>query len=172
MEALEQYEGELTSHEMTELSTYEKIYTIGSFRVQSMRQVAGRDGFYSAHIGEQLGYRYLIEKIIDAGAFGQVMRCIDMKERGRSVAVKISKNKKQDIDNASCEAKLLTRINSKDPDKYGIVRMFDSFHFRRHYIIVFELLDMNLYRYIKQPTFRGMNRDLLRQIAIQLLLGL
>jgi len=147
---------------MTELTTYEFIYTIGSHRVHTMRSVAGRDGFYSAHVGEQLGYRYQVEKIIDAGAFGQVMRCIDMKEAGRTVAVKISKNKKQDMDNASVEAKLLMRINSKDPDKYGIVKMSDSFNFRRHFIIVFELLDINLYRYIKQPGFRGMNRDLLR----------
>ena len=58
------------------------------------------------------------------------------------------------------------RINNKDPDKYGIVRMLDSFYFRRHYVIVFELLDVNLYKYIKTPGFRGMNKDLLRQIAI------
>ena len=78
------------------------------------------------------------------------------------MAVKISKNKKQDTDNASVEAKLLARILGKDPDKYGIVKMFDSFFFRRHFIIAFELLDINLYKYIKQPGFRGMNKDLLR----------
>ena len=50
--------------------------------------------------------------------------------------------------------------------------MFDSFYFRRHFIIVFELLDINLYKYIKQPGFRGMNKDLLRQIATQMLQGL
>ena len=50
--------------------------------------------------------------------------------------------------------------------------MYDSFYFRRHYIIVFELLGMNLYKYIKQPGFRGMNKDLLRQLATQLLYGL
>ena len=107
IEALEQYEGELTPFEMTELTTYNFIYTVGSVRVEGMRQIANRDGFYKAQIGEQLGYRYLIEKIIDAGAFGQVVRCIDMKDGGRSVAVKISKSKKQDTDNARVEAKLL-----------------------------------------------------------------
>lgn len=149
MEALEQYEGELTPFEMTELSTYNCIYAVGSVRVSSMRQLTNRDGFYNARIGEQIGYRYLVEKIIDAGAFGQVLRCIDMKDGGRIVAVKISKNKKQDTDNASIEARLLNRILGKDPDKYGIVKMYDSFYFRRHFIIVFEHLGMNLYRYIK-----------------------
>lgn len=45
-------------------------------------------------VGEQLGYRYLIEKKIDAGAFGQVVRCIDMRDSGKMVAIKIGKNKK------------------------------------------------------------------------------
>ena len=48
MEALEQYEGELTPFEMTELSTYKCIYAVGSVRVQSMRQITNRDGFYNA----------------------------------------------------------------------------------------------------------------------------
>lgn len=113
-----------------------------------------------------------MDKIIDAGAFGQVVRCIDMKDNGKTVAIKLSKNKKQETDNACVEAKLLKRILGKDPDKFGIVKMYDSFFFRRHFIIVFELLDVNLYKYIKQPHFRGMNKDLLRQIAQQLLLGL
>lgn len=37
IEALEQYEGELTPFEMTELSTYSCIYAVGSVRVSSMR---------------------------------------------------------------------------------------------------------------------------------------
>ena len=79
---------------MTELNSYDFIYTVGSVRVSSLRQVSTKDGFYHAHLGEQLGYRYLIDKIIDAGAFGQVVRCIDMKDSGRPLAIKISKNKK------------------------------------------------------------------------------
>lgn len=85
-----------------------------------------------------------------------------MKDNGKTVAIKLSKSKKQDTDNACVEAKLLKRILGKDPDKFGIVKMYDSFYFRRHFIIVFELLDINLYRYIKQPHFKGMNKDLLR----------
>ena len=95
-----------------------------------------------------------------------------MKDSGRQVAIKISKNRKQETDNAKVEAKLLKRILGKDPDRYGIVKMFGSFDFRRYFIIVFELLDVNLYKYIKQPNFRGMNKDLLRQIATQMLHGL
>jgi len=47
-----------------------------------------------SRVGEQLGYRYQVDKLLDAGAFGQVMRCIDMKDSGKLVAIKISKSKK------------------------------------------------------------------------------
>ena len=131
--------------------------------MSSIRQVSRQDGFYQARVGAQIAYRYQVDKIIDAGAFGQVVKCIDMKDdSGRPLAIKISKNKKKETDNARVEAKLLKRILGKDPDKYGIVKMYDSFCFRRHFLIVFELLDINLYKYIKQPGFRGMNKDLLR----------
>ena len=55
----------------------------------------------------------------------------------------------------------------KDPDKWGIVKMFDSFFFRHHFIIVFELLDINLYKFIKQPypQFKGMDTKVLRVLA-------
>jgi len=108
LEALDVYDGELTPFEMSELTTYDFIYTVGSVRVEGMRQISNREGFYNAHIGEQIGYRYWIDKIIDSGAFGLVLRCFDMKIEGQLVAVKLSKNKKQETDNASVEAKLLT----------------------------------------------------------------
>lgn len=148
-EAIEQYDGELTAFEMSELTAYDFIYTVGSVRVDRLSQVQAREGFYQARVGEQLGYRFMVEKVIDAGAFGQVVRAIDMKDSGMPVAIKISKNKKSETDNARVEARLLKRILGKDPDKYGIVKMYDSFQFRRYFIIVFELLDMNLYKYIK-----------------------
>ena len=39
-EALEQYEGELTPFEKSEVASYDFIYTVGSVRVSSIRQVS------------------------------------------------------------------------------------------------------------------------------------
>ena len=50
--------------------------------------------------------------------------------------------------------------------------MIDSFAFRSYYIIVFELLHINLYRYIRSPEFRGMRKEELRGIASQMIHGL
>lgn len=97
---------------------------------------------------------------------------MDFKEGGKSVAVKISKNVKSEVENAAIEAKLLKQILGKDPDKHGVVKMIDNFKFRNHYIITFELLGINLFKFIKQPSFRGLKRDKLRHIASQMLISL
>ena len=50
-------------------------------------------------------------KIIDQGAFGQVVQCIDFKDpKMKSVAAKIGKNKKFDVDNALLEVRMLKKL--------------------------------------------------------------
>jgi hypothetical protein len=94
-----EYESELTPFENSELSRFQYIYTIGSVRVRSRNQVSFH-GKYRITPGEQIGYRYLVESVIDAGAFGQVCKCIDMREGGNYVAVKISSDRSQETTNA------------------------------------------------------------------------
>lgn len=96
---------------------------------------------------------------IDAGAFGTVIRCKDMKDKNQKVvAVKISKNKKFDIDNANVEIKILKKLqagNTVDNEgKDCIVDIIDSFKFRQHVVIVFECLGCNLYKYMQSNLNR------------------
>jgi len=88
-----------------------------------------------------------------------------MKNDGNDVAIKISRNRHKDVVNAQVEVRILKQILGKFPDRHGIVKMIDNFQFRGYYFIVFELLEINLYRYIKEPTFTGMKKEYLRQIA-------
>lgn len=97
--------------------------------------------------------------------------CYDIKT-GQDVALKLSKNKKAEVENAAVEAKLLKKILGNDPDKNGIVKMLDYFPFRHHFVIVFEFLDMNLYKYIKQKDFRAFDKTLLKRVATQMLQAL
>ncbi len=59
--------------------------------------------------------------MLDSGAFGQVVKCIDMREGGNSVAVKISRNTNQEMLNAQVEVRILKQILGKNGDKHGIV---------------------------------------------------
>lgn len=87
-------------------------------------------------------------EIVDKGAFGQVVKAIDMKEGGREVAVKISRNKQFDFDNGLVEYRILSTIKENDPtDSSGIVRVLDCFPFRKHMVLVFELLGENLFKH-------------------------
>lgn len=111
-----------------------------------------------AQVGEHLGYRYEITKVIDNGAFGQVVQCMDMKDSNqRIVAAKIGKNKKFDIDNAQVEIKFLQKLKAGFKESHNcdcegkdrIVEYLDSFKFRQHVVIIFEMLHFNLYKFIK-----------------------
>lgn len=96
-----------------------------------------------------------------------------MKEGGKELALKISRNKKFDFDNASIEYKILTSLKDKDQtDGCGIVRVMGKFPFRKHMVLVFELLGLNLYKHMRKPTFKGFQKDFLRSISTQLLLSL
>ena len=102
---------QLTEFEKIEIGMFERIYTIGRVRRLNQYSVANHDGDYIVQEGEQLGYRYEVISKIDAGAFGTVIRCRDMKSKDcQSVAVKISKNKKFDVDNANVEIRIVKKL--------------------------------------------------------------
>lgn len=69
-EALGRYEDELTAYEKQELAHFEVIYTIGSRRVHNRFDYCTKEGLYIPQAGEHLGYRYIVEKVLGAGAFG------------------------------------------------------------------------------------------------------
>jgi len=51
-------------------------------------------------------------------------------------------------------------LKKEDPtDKHGVVRIIDSFPFRKHMVLVFELLGVNLYKYMKNESFKPFSRD-------------
>lgn len=69
------------------------------------------------------------------------------------------------------EIKIVQTLNKKDVNnKFGIVRMLDSFYFRKHMVLVFELLGLNLYRYMRSSSFIGLSKDELKSIASQVLI--
>jgi len=61
----------------------------------------------------------------------------------------------------------------KDPDdKQGIIRIIDSFDFRKHLVLSFEMLSINLYDFLRRNNFEGVSESLVRRFAIQLLIAL
>lgn len=82
-----------------------------------------------------------------------MIKCVDCKDPNRSVvAAKISKNKKFDVDNANVEIKILRKLqagNQMDNEGHDcMVEYIDSFKLRQHVVIIFECLNVNLYKYM------------------------
>ena len=54
----------------------------------------------------------------------------------------------------------------------NVVHVGDSFYFRGHLCIGFELLSLNLYEFVKNNNFQGLSLGLIRRFAQQLLVSL
>ena len=164
----------MTEFEKIEMGMFDKIFTVGKVRRSNQYSVADAEGQYLVKAGEQIGYRYEVVQTIDSGAFGTVIRCVDFKDPAHGqVAIKISKNKKFDVDNALVEIKILKKLGAEGQDddegRQQIVEMLDSFRFRQHVVIIFECLGHNLYKFMqlnrrRQPMFAASQ---LRAVARQ-----
>ncbi|KAK3328324.1 hypothetical protein B0T19DRAFT_442233 [Cercophora scortea] len=172
----------LNIYERGEIVDYKDIYFCGTQNaakvvgdVQSNHPNFGYDderGDYSIVPGDHLSYRYEIIDILGKGSFGQVVRCIDHKT-GVLVAVKIIRNKKRFHQQALVEVNILQKLREWDPkNRHSMVNFTHSFYFRGHLCISTELLDMNLYEFIKSNAFRGFSLKLIRRFTKQLLSSL
>jgi len=169
----------LTPYEKSEVLGYPEVWFVGRVSTPKIRGSvhsglpnAGYDdnrGEYQATPGDHIAYRYEIVSLLGQGSFGQVLKCVDH-GTGSAVALKIIRNKRRFQRQAQVEATILSTLSSADPaDQAGIVRIYDSFTFRSHLCISFELLSANLYEHIKAKNFIGMGMPSVRHIASQVL---
>ncbi|KAI1118527.1 hypothetical protein F5Y14DRAFT_438506 [Nemania sp. NC0429] len=172
----------LNRYEVGEIMDYPDIYFCGTQNaskivgdVHTSKPNFGYDderGDYSIIMGDHLSYRYEIVDVLGKGSFGQVVRCIDHKTGGL-VAVKIIRNKKRFHQQALIEVNILKKLREWDPkNKHSMVNFTQSFYFRGHLCISTELLDMNLYEFIKSNSFRGFSLKLIRRFTKQMLSSL
>ena len=65
------------------------------------------------------------------------------------------------------ELRILKYLNHHDRhDQHNIIRVNDFMVFRKHLLISFECLSMNLYEFIKNNNFQGVSHSLIRRFAI------
>ncbi|CAJ1036299.1 putative Protein kinase domain/Protein tyrosine kinase [Leishmania utingensis] len=172
----------LTSYEEEEVKDYlPSVYFGGTEQCKKIHGVRGtekNDGYdddnfhYRVVVGDHLLYRYEVVRILGQGTFGIVVRALDHKYH-RLVAVKVIKNKPNYTKQAREEINTLELLNRDDPDdEANIVRLLGSHIFRKHYILVFELLPSDLYAIIQRNKFRPMSRDFIYELSEQLLTAL
>jgi len=180
----------LNEYEQSEVLEYPQVWFLGA-AAGKVRGVPGPAGAANNHgyddergdylsVGhdeklahDHLAYRYEVLGLLGRGSFGAVLRCFDYKTQTMR-AVKIIRNKKRFHHQALVEVKILEHLRGRDPsgEASNMVAMHESFYFRQHLCIAFELLSMNLYEFIKNNNFQGLSLGLIRRFAQQLLVSL
>ncbi|KAM3866548.1 dual specificity protein kinase CLK4-like [Diretmus argenteus] len=127
------------------------------------------EGHLIYHIGDMLRARYEILSTLGEGAFGKVVECIDHSKDGARVALKIIKNIDRYREAAMSEVEVLDQLNSLDCDrKHACVRMLDWFDYHGHICIVFELLGLSTYDFLKENNFQPFSVEHIRHMAYQI----
>lgn len=164
----------LTPFEEIEILNVEKVWFIGigAHKVKTGVKNNGFDedsGDYRVIIGDHLVYRYEVMAPLGSGTFGTVVKVFDHKLK-KEFAVKIIKNKPRFNQIALEEIEVLQYLRGKDANNsFKIVHLLESFYFRNHTCLKFDLLGMSLYQYIKLNSFQGFSPVIIRKIATQLL---
>lgn len=167
----------LTPYEHHEIFNYPQIYFIGA-NANKRPGLTGssnncdydnEQGSYIHIPHDHVAYRYEVLKVIGKGSFGQVVKAYDHKTHTH-VALKMVRNEKRFHKQAQEEIRILEHLRKQDKDNtMNIIHMQDSFTFRNHMCITFELLSINLYELIKKNKFQGFSLQLVRKFSHSLL---
>ena len=174
-QVLKTYKQHLNIFEVKELFEYSQIYYLGKIccnKSNSNHVYDNEYGEYTFVIGDHIAFRYEIINCLGKGSFGQVLKCFDHKEK-ELVAIKIIKNNRMFLKQATVELQILKRIAKYgNDDKYHLLQFKDHFFFREHLCISSELLSYNLYDYLQLINFQGLPVKVIQSICLQILSGL
>ncbi|XP_017846500.1 dual specificity tyrosine-phosphorylation-regulated kinase mbk-1 isoform X7 [Drosophila busckii] len=126
------------------------------------------DGHLIYHNGDILHHRYKIMATLGEGTFGRVVKVKDM-ERDFCMALKIIKNVEKYREAAKLEINALEKIAMKDPHgDHLCVKMIDWFDYHGHMCIVFEMLGLSVFDFLRENNYEPYSLEQVRHMAYQL----
>ncbi|XP_066283915.1 dual specificity tyrosine-phosphorylation-regulated kinase 2-like [Branchiostoma lanceolatum] len=176
-QAMKTFMHKLTPFEHHEIFNYPEVYFAGPNAKKRQGVIGGANnngfddeqGSYIHIPHDHICYRFEVLKVLGKGSFGQVVKVYDHKNHVHT-ALKMVRNEKRFHRQAQEEIRILEHLKKQDKDNnMNIVHMGESFTFRNHICITFELLSMNLYELIKKNKFQGFSLQLVRKFAHSLL---
>lgn len=179
-EALAKYRRVLTSHEQTEIKSFSSVWFVGATarkiaNASGEGQSSGFDdekGRYKCVKNDHMAYRYEVLKGLGKGSFGDVVKAYDHKTKSY-IAIKIIRNERRFHKQAQSEIKILDLIRRQDKkNNHNLIHMKDSFLFRGHLCITFEIMHCDLYAALKKDGFRGFGKATLKSYAKSLVSSL
>lgn len=77
------------------------------------------------------------------------------------------------ITNCNClQVSILSRLSQENADEFNFVRAYECFQHKNHTCLVFEMLEQNLYDFLKQNKFSPLPLKYIRPILQQVLTAL
>uniref|UniRef100_A0A3B4WXN0 Protein kinase domain-containing protein n=1 Tax=Seriola lalandi dorsalis TaxID=1841481 RepID=A0A3B4WXN0_SERLL len=112
---------------------------------------------------------YFVEKYLGCGGYGKVAQCTRLDNKVK-MAVKIVRN---DMTWAGKrEVAVLQKLRKLDQDKNNLVRFAEHFEYKGHVCLAFEMLDINIYDFIRSRDFQPLHLSEIRVITQQMLVAL
>ncbi|BFF98431.1 homeodomain-interacting protein kinase 2 [Drosophila madeirensis] len=173
----QQQQQQVPHHSNSLKTAHTKVATSGGHantQPPSKRSSSGADGDYQLVQHEvlySLSAEYEVLEFLGRGTFGQVVKCW---KRGTSeiVAIKILKNHPSYARQGQIEVSILSRLSQENADEFNFVRAFECFQHKNHTCLVFEMLEQNLYDFLKQNKFSPLPLKYIRPILEQVLTAL
>jgi len=116
-------------------------------------------------------HQYEVLEFLGRGTFGQVVKCWK-KGTNEIVAIKILKNHPSYARQGQIEVSILRRLSEESSNDYNFVRAFECFTHKNHTCLVFEMLEQNLYDFLKASNFKPLPLKYIRPITQQVLTAL
>ncbi|XP_041365885.1 homeodomain-interacting protein kinase 2-like isoform X2 [Gigantopelta aegis] len=114
---------------------------------------------------------YEVLEFLGRGTFGQVVKCWK-KGTNEIVAIKILKNHPSYARQGQIEVSILSRLSQENADDFNFVRAYECFQHKNHTCLVFEMLEQNLYDFLKQNKFQPLPLKYIRPVTQQVLSAL
>uniref|UniRef100_A0A915CQV6 non-specific serine/threonine protein kinase n=1 Tax=Ditylenchus dipsaci TaxID=166011 RepID=A0A915CQV6_9BILA len=117
------------------------------------------------------GNQYEVLEFLGKGTFGQVVKAWK-KGTNEIVAIKILKKHPSYARQGQIEVSILSRLSNENAEEFNFVRAFECFQHKSHTCLVFEMLEQNLYDFLKQNKFTPLPLSSIRPIVQQVLTAL
>ena len=114
--------------------------------------------------------QYKLSKTLGDGAFGRCFKA-ESRRSGRQYAIKVIKPVRRHIKNARVECRIARTVNRRLGSEY-FAKLHDSFDFGDNFIMIFELLGINLGDLLELNRDRGFPLPVVQNWARQLLKAL
>uniref|UniRef100_A0A914USD1 Protein kinase domain-containing protein n=1 Tax=Plectus sambesii TaxID=2011161 RepID=A0A914USD1_9BILA len=115
--------------------------------------------------------QYEVLEFLGKGTFGQVVKAWK-KGTNEIVAIKILKKHPSYARQGQIEVSILSRLSNENAEEFNFVRAFECFQHKNHTCLVFEMLEQNLYDFLKQNKFTPLPLSSIRPIVQQVLTAL